>query len=63
MGEHVGQPGAALSPVILTAINRLAGWEGAFAACATAFVFAGICGLLLDATRPVNPADDCGHGK
>jgi MFS family permease len=56
-GNMWGNFGAALSPVLLTLVQRAAGWPAAFAACAAAFVYAAACALLLDASRPVNPAD------
>jgi MFS family permease len=62
-GNMWGNFGAALSPVVLGAIQRRAGWEAVFATCAAAFVLAGCCALLLDASRPLLPADTGEGGK
>ena len=52
-----GNLGAALSPVVLTLIHTAAGWNAAFVFCGFAFVAAAVCGLLLDATKLVDPGD------
>ncbi len=56
-GNMLGNFGAALSPVLLGAIRRADGWEAAFALCAACYVIAALCGLLLDASKPID-ADD-----
>jgi MFS family permease len=53
-GNMWGNLGAALSPVLLTEIRHLAGWNTAFICCGIAFACAAVCGLLLDATKPVD---------
>ncbi|VTR91325.1 glucarate transporter : Major facilitator superfamily MFS-1 OS=Rhodopirellula maiorica SM1 GN=RMSM_04783 PE=4 SV=1: MFS_1 [Gemmata massiliana] len=52
-GNMLGNFGAALSPRLLGETKRIGGWEAAFAICATCYVIAAICGLMLDATKPV----------
>ncbi len=52
-GNMWGNFGAALSPVLLAAVSQRFGWSAIFLACALAFLLAGACGLLLDATRPL----------
>jgi nitrate/nitrite transporter NarK len=54
-GNMWGNLGAALSPVLLTEIRLLAGWNTAFVCCGVVFAAAAVCGLLLDATKPVEP--------
>lgn len=54
-GNMWGNFGAALSPVLLTAIKASAGWDTAFVVCGVAFTCAAGCGLLLDASKPVEP--------
>jgi sugar phosphate permease len=56
-GNMWGNLGAALSPVVLGVIARSGGWDTAFLVCGVAFASAAACGLLLDATRPLDPAD------
>lgn len=56
-GNMWGNLGAAVSPVALTAIRTAAGWDAAFVFCGFAFAAAAACGILLDATKPVD-ADD-----
>ena len=53
-GNMWGNLGAALSPVLLTEIRLLAGWNTAFICCGIAFAAAAVCGLMLDATKPVD---------
>jgi sugar phosphate permease len=53
-GNMWGNLGAALSPVLLTTIRAQAGWDAAFIVCGGSFAVAAICGLLLDATKPVD---------
>ncbi len=52
-GNMWGNLGAAVSPIILTEIRHAAGWNTAFVCCGVAFAVAAICGLMLDATKPV----------
>jgi hypothetical protein len=35
-------------------IRYAAGWNAAFVCCAIAFLCAAVCGLMLDATKPVD---------
>jgi ACS family glucarate transporter-like MFS transporter len=56
-GNMWGNLGAALSPVLLTAIGKAAGWNVVFLFCGISFTFAATCGLMLDATKPVDPGD------
>lgn len=56
-GNMLGNFGAALSPVLLGAVRRAGGWEAAFALCAACYVVAALCGLFLDASKPID-ADD-----
>ena len=53
-GNMWGNLGAALSPVLLTQIRTASGWDAAFTFCGVAFACAAVCGLLLDATKPVD---------
>ncbi len=53
-GNMWGNLGAALSPVLLGAIARGAGWDTAFIVCGCSFAGAALCGSLLDATKPVD---------
>jgi MFS transporter, ACS family, glucarate transporter len=50
-----GNLGAALSPVLLTGVAEEFGWHAAFITCAGAFAFAGTCGLMLNAAKPLEP--------
>ena len=54
-GNMCGNLGASLSPLLLGAVSRAAGWEGAFAVCASCYFVAAIFGLLLDASKPLDP--------
>ncbi len=56
-GNMLGNLGAALSPRLLGEVQRAGGWEAAFALCAGVYVCAALCGLMLDASKPVD-ADD-----
>ena len=56
-GNMWGNLGGALSPVLIDAIRRAAGWNAAFVFCGLAFAVAAVCGFLLDATKPVDPDD------
>ena len=54
-GNMWGNLGAALSPVLMTAIQKAAGWDAVFIVGGSAFVTSAICGFLLNATKPVEP--------
>jgi len=54
-GNMCGNLGAAASPLLLTAIKTEFGWNAVFATCAVSFLLAGISGLCLDASRPLEP--------
>ena len=56
-GNMWGNLGGALSPIVINAIKSQGGWNAAFVFCGLAFVAAAVCGLLLDATKPVDPHD------
>jgi MFS family permease len=53
-GNMWGNFGAALSPVLLNEVRQALGWNAVFVVCGVAFVAAAICGLMLDATKPVS---------
>jgi len=53
-GNMWGNLGAAVSPVLLNAVRQSAGWNAAFLCCGVAFACAAVCGLMLDATKPVD---------
>jgi MFS family permease len=52
-GNMWGNLGAFVSPNLLGGVARAAGWDAAFVVCGVAFTAASVCGLLLDATKPV----------
>lgn len=54
-GNMWGNLGAALSPVLLMAVKTAFGWNVVFVVGAAAFAAAAACGLMLDATKPVEP--------
>lgn len=54
-GNMWGNLGAALSPVLLNMIRQKADWNAVFVFCGVAFICSASCGLLLDATKPVDP--------
>lgn len=56
-GNMWGNLGAALSPVLLTEVQQEGGWAAAFALCACSYLFSATCGLLLDASKPIDIAD------
>jgi len=60
-GNMWGNLGAAVSPLIydfyLGETPGLREWNMMFAVCAGAFLFSGVCGLLMDATKPILPQD------
>src|SRR5213079_3520914 len=45
-GNMWGNLGAALSPVLLTAVKNAAGWDAAFVVGGVAFAAAAVCGFL-----------------
>jgi len=53
-----GNLGAALSTPLLSRVRMFAGWEGLFVACAIAFLIAGIAGIMIDATKSIEPAEE-----
>jgi MFS family permease len=53
-GNMWGNLGAAVSPVLLTEIRLVAGWDAVFITSAIALAAAAICGFTLDATKPVD---------
>jgi ACS family glucarate transporter-like MFS transporter len=53
-GNMWGNLGAAISPRLLMEIRYEAGWNTAFICCGIAFACAAGCGLMLDATKPVD---------
>ncbi len=53
-GNMWGNLGAAVSAVVLNKIQLAAGWNAAFVCCAIAFGCSALCGLMLDATKPVD---------
>lgn len=54
-GNMWGNLGAALSPVLLVAVKNAAGWDVVFMVGGAAFTAAAGCGLMLDASKPVEP--------
>lgn len=56
-GNMLGNLGAALSPVLLTEVRQQGGWGAAFALCSGVYAVSVVCGLLLDASKPVDKAD------
>lgn len=56
-GNMWGNLGAAVSPVLLTVVEDQAGWSALFVVCSGSFIVAGMCAVLLDATKPVDPDD------
>ena len=58
-GNMLGNFGAAVSPLLLGAVSRDWGWEGAFAVCASCYFVAAFFGLLLDASKPLDQAVAC----
>ena len=61
-GNMWGNLGAACSPLIYNAVlgetPLLADWNTMFLVCMGAFIFAGFCGLGIDATIPIAPPDE-----
>jgi MFS family permease len=54
-GNMWGNLGAALSPRLLIEIRLSAGWNAAFVTCGVVFAAAAVLGLMLNATKPVEP--------
>jgi MFS family permease len=62
-GNMWGNFGAMASPLLIGWIAGTWSWNAAFTTCAAAFLLAGLCGLAIDATRPVvEPAGDRSAG-
>jgi ACS family glucarate transporter-like MFS transporter len=61
-GNMWGNLGAACSPLIYNAVlgetPLLADWNTMFMVCMGAFIFAGFCGMGIDATIPIAPPDE-----
>ncbi len=53
-GNTWGNLAAGLSPVLLTAVEDVAGWPAVFLTCSGSFVAAACCGLFLDASTPLD---------
>jgi predicted MFS family arabinose efflux permease len=52
-GNMWGNLGAALSPVLLARVSQAFGWDAVFMVGGVAFAAAAVCGLLLDARKPL----------
>ena len=63
-GNMWGNLGAAVSPLVynyfLGENPALEDWNAMFLVCALAFVFSGLCGLGIDASKPIAPPDEDG---
>ena len=61
-GNMWGNLGAACSPLIydhfLGETPTVDDWNNMFLVCMGAFIFAGLCGMLIDATKMIAPPDD-----
>jgi len=61
-GNMWGNLGAACSPLIYHAVlgetPSLSDWNTMFLVCMGAFIFAGLCGMGIDATKPIAPPDE-----
>ena len=55
-GNMIGNIGAAVSPLLLGFIQRQAGWQAVFLACAVSFCLAVGTALMMNATKPVTVA-------
>jgi MFS family permease len=53
-GNMLGNFGASASSRVLGEVRRAGGWEAAFALCAVCYLIAAVCGLMLDATKPID---------
>lgn len=59
LGNMWGNFGAALSPVLLSTIQkRTESWDVPFLICGVFFCLASAAGLMIDATRPLEPSPD-----
>jgi ACS family glucarate transporter-like MFS transporter len=56
-GNMLGNFGAAASPILLTEVKLLGGWEAVFGVCAASYLVSATCGWMLDASTPVDPDD------
>jgi ACS family glucarate transporter-like MFS transporter len=56
-GNMWGNLAAWRSPILLTAVKNSAGWDIAFIVSGCFFIAAALCGLSLNATKPVDPGD------
>lgn len=54
-GNMWGNLGAACSPVLLMAVKNAAGWDVVFLVGGLAFAAAAGCGMMLDATKAIDP--------
>lgn len=52
-GNMLGNLGAALSPVLMIAVKDAFGWNAVFIVGGIAFLSSSLCGLMLNATKPV----------
>lgn len=53
-GNMWGNIGAAVSPLLLNdLVAQTSNWDGAFLACAIAFIISGLCGICVDARRSI----------
>jgi nitrate/nitrite transporter NarK len=52
-GNMFGNLGATVSPILLGWVQDAYGYHVMFFVCAAAFVMAGVCGLLIDATKAI----------
>jgi MFS family permease len=50
-----GSLGSAVSPLLLTTVKTLAGWNAVFVLCAVCFALSGLAALLVDARRKLDP--------
>lgn len=57
-GNMWGNLGATVSPILLAWVIQSSGYREMFFVCAAAFVVSGVCGLCIDATKPIAPPDE-----
>lgn len=58
-GNMWGNIGSALSPIVLNQALQMSGnWKIPFLICAASFLVAGVCGLAIDATKPIDAGTD-----
>lgn len=62
-GNMWGNLGAALSTVVLERIVAYWGWNFAFLTCAFAFFVSGVCGIVVDATKPIDIVPESGDAE